>query len=537
MAKLPTMADDAPSKSELAADAIFDPVELAKRGLRAEHLFRLLVESVTDYAIFVLDPTGHITTWNVGARRIKGYQPNEILGRHLSTFYPEEDIRAGKVEHELEVAARVGRFEDEGWRIRKDGSRFWANVIISAMRDDTGKLVGFSKVTRDLTTRIRAEEERAARLAAEQANRAKDEFLAMLGHELRNPLAPIDTALQLMRLRGDQTLSKELAVIERQVAHMTGLVDDLLDVARVTRGLIELRRRAVDLGDVLAKAIETVSPVLEQRHHHLEIAPHDPGLLVDGDETRLAQIVTNLLTNAAKYMDPGGTIWIRLARDRGDVVLEVRDAGQGIEPELLPRVFDLFVQGSQGRERAGGGLGLGLALVRRLVTLHGGRVEARSDGRGKGSTFEVRLPVASGTVDRATPVVGATAIAASPPHHRRRILIVDDNQDAGELLADVLMSKGHEVRTAVDAASALEITGAGFTADIAILDIGLPVVDGYELAAMLRARTAPAPRLIALTGYGQLSDIERSTAAGFAVHLVKPVNMAKLLASLDALDA
>ena len=255
----------------LSASTTGDPVRVASQN---RELFRLLVESVRDYAIFMLDAEGHVTTWNIGAERIKGYRATEILGRHFSIFYPEEEVRAGKCAYELEVAEREGRFEDEGWRIRKDGTRLWANVIISAVRDDAGHLIGFSKVTRDLTERKRGEEERAALLAAEQANHAKDAFLAMLGHELRNPLAPILTALQLLALRSGGALTKEELIIERQVHHMIRLVDDLLDVSRITRGKLELKRDRIYLGDVLAKAIETASPLLEQRMHELTV--HQP---------------------------------------------------------------------------------------------------------------------------------------------------------------------------------------------------------------------------------------------------------------------
>jgi PAS domain S-box-containing protein len=223
------------SREPSEARAVLAAAVQERRAASSEQLFRLLVESVRDYAIFLLDPTGHVATWNIGAQRIKGYRSDEIIGRHFSIFYPAADAESGKCDYELEVAAREGRFEDEGWRVRKDGSRFWANVVISAVRDEHGELVGFSKVTRDLTDRRRADDERAARIAAEHANRAKDEFLAILGHELRNPLAPITTALQLMKLRGDGP-TREQQVIERQVGHMMRLIDDLLDVSRIVQG-------------------------------------------------------------------------------------------------------------------------------------------------------------------------------------------------------------------------------------------------------------------------------------------------------------
>jgi PAS domain S-box-containing protein len=359
---------------------------------QAEERYRRLIDSVRDYAIFILDPSGHIVTWNVGAERIKGYRPEEIIGSHFSRFYPEADVRAGKCEMELEGAARDGRFEDEGWRIRKDGSRFWANVIISAIRDDAGRLVGFSKVTRDLTERRRTEEERSARLAAEEANRTKDQFLAMLGHELRNPLAPIVSALQLLKLRGGTRAARELDVIERQVRHLTRLVDDLLDVSRIAQGRIELKRRSIDLHQALARVVEIATPLFESRGQHFELTSPQGPLLVQVDEGRLVQIFANLLNNASKYTQRGGHIALLVRGEPQRIAIEVRDDGRGIDPALLPRVFDLFVQGYQDSARAEGGLGLGLTLVKQLVQLHGGEVEAQSAGPGLGSSFIVRLP-------------------------------------------------------------------------------------------------------------------------------------------------
>jgi PAS domain S-box-containing protein len=372
------------------------------RGQDSEELLRLLVDSVRDYAIFMLDAAGHVATWNAGAERIKGYRGDEIIGRHFCTFYPAEAVATGVCDRELEIAAREGRFEDEGWRVRKDGSQFWANVVISAVRDRRGELVGFSKVTRDLTERKQAEEERAARLAAEQANVAKDEFLAVLGHELRNPLAPIVTALQLIKLRGDGRLSKEQQVIERQVNQMIRLVEDLLDVSRIAKGKIALKKQRVDLRDTVARAIETSSALLDQRRHHVRVDAPTHEIAVDGDEGRLTQVFANLITNAAKYTKPGGNIQIVIEPQGREVVVQVIDDGVGMEPALLPRIFDLFVQGSQSTERAGG-LGIGLTLVRKLVDLHDGTIVANSDGPGLGSKFTVRLPaVAERTADVGT---------------------------------------------------------------------------------------------------------------------------------------
>jgi PAS domain S-box-containing protein len=501
-------------------------VALADHGVRAD-LFRLLVESVRDYAIFMLDPNGYVVTWNVGAERLKGYRAEEIIGRHFSTFYPENEATGGKCEIELELAARDGRFEDEGWRLRKDGSQFWANVVISAVRDSAGTLVGFSKVTRDLTERRRGEEERTARVAAERANRAKDEFLAMLGHELRNPLAPISTALQLLKLRGGSP-SRELQVIDRQLAHVLRLVDDLLDVSRIVQGKVELKRQRLDVREVIAKAIEIASVVIEQKEHRLDVHNGHDELPVDGDEARLVQLFANLFVNAAKYTDPGGHISVAVREEAGEIVTEVTDDGCGIHPSLLPRVFDLFVQGYQGIERSRGGLGLGLTLVRKLVERHGGTVEAYSAGLGKGSTFTVRLPREGDALPRATEPTSPVQSLGM----RRRVLIVDDNADALMVLGDLLSAAGHDVRTADDPAMALAIARA-FHPEVAILDIGLPIMDGYELASRLRAQDDDhAMTLIALTGYGQQSDRKRAENAGFDAHFVKPVDLKRLMATI-----
>ncbi len=506
------------------------PAAAAPGGDPGHEQFRLLVESVRDYAIFMLDPTGHIETWNVGAERIKGYAAADIVGKHFSIFYPDEDVRAGKCEWELEVAGREGRFEDEGWRLRKDGTRFWANVVISAVRDRTGTLIGFSKVTRDLTDRRRAEEERAARLAAENASRMKDEFMAMLGHELRNPMAPIMTALHLMKLRNDGKSTREQEIVERQVRHMMRLIDDLLDISRITRGKIELQKRHLDVRDVVPRAIEVASPLLEQRRHHLEVdLPPDP-IVVDGDEGRLTQVLINLLTNAARYTAPGGHIDLELRREAAEVIIEVRDDGFGIEARELGRIFEPFVQGPQAPDRASGGLGLGLALVRNLVGLHGGRVEARSPGAGRGSTFALHLPAIDAATAVPHPRPAITPIARTA--RARRILVVDDNDDVRTLMAEVLVSAGHQVESAGDPASALALL-VRFAPEVCLLDIGLPVMDGYELAARIRELVPEPPRLIALTGYGRPHDRARSQQVGFDLHLVKPVDINRLLASVD----
>lgn len=358
----------------------------------------------------------------------------------------------------------------------------------------------------------------------EDAVRVKDEFLAMLGHELRNPLAPITTALQLMRLRKGGDTSREQEVIARQVAHLSRLVDDLLDISRVARGRIELRREVVALRQVVEKAVETASPLLEQRHHHLDVAVSRT-LRVHGDPVRLAQVVANLVTNAAKYTEPGGHLRVSAERSGASITLYVEDDGVGIAPELLPHIFDMFVQGRTTLHRSEGGLGIGLSLVKNLVLLHGGSVRAESAGPGQGSRFCVTLPAwdgRSGTLPcLATP-------EANQATRRERILCVDDNEDAAQLLGEVLRFEGHEVIVVHDGVQAIEMVET-LRPTVIILDIGLPVLDGYEVARRIRSRLGDdTPRLIAVTGYGQETDRRQSEVAGFDCHLVKPVDLEKM---------
>jgi signal transduction histidine kinase/ActR/RegA family two-component response regulator len=366
-----------------------------------------------------------------------------------------------------------------------------------------------------------------------EANRAKDEFLAMLGHELRNPLAPIVTALHLLRLRAPSGIEKECTVIERQVGHLIRLVDDLLDISRVARGKIELKQRPLKIADAIGKAIEMVSPVLEQRKHRMTISVPRRGLDVLGDETRLAQVLANLLTNAAKYSEPESQIEVSAERDGDRVSIHVRDHGIGIAPEMLPRVFDLFVQDRQALDRSQGGLGLGLAIARGLVEKHGGKIRAHSDGIGCGAEFSVTLPafLRDASEPRARDAASAGLIA--PMGDRRRVLVVDDNADAAEMLAAVVESAGYDTQVAHDGPSALAVA-ATFQPDIALVDIGLPVMDGYELAGRLReALPQKELRLMAVTGYGLETDRQRARRAGFDLHFVKPVDVHSLLKALD----
>jgi PAS domain S-box-containing protein len=360
---------------------------------RSEERFRLLVQGVRDYAIFMLTPEGNVASWNEGAQLNKGYRAEEIIGRHFSTFYPREVVDSGWPAKELELALERGSFEDEGWRLRKDGSRFWASVVITALHDHAGRHIGFAKVTRDLTERRRVR-------TLEDEGRRITTFLAMLGHELRNPLAPIMNAVSIMQLEHLESARLRMCrdIIARQLQQMVRLIDDLLDVGRITSGKIKLDFEPVRLAEVITDAVEMVQPLIEQHRHALSVTLADAPVWVMGDRARLLQVVSNLLNNAARYTPPQGRIEVALRHDGTHAEMSIKDNGPGIPPLHLKDIFNLFVQVEHRPDN--GGLGLGLSLVQQLVTLHRGEVSAFSTGEaGKGSEFVVRLPVCATPVD------------------------------------------------------------------------------------------------------------------------------------------
>lgn len=486
----------------------------AEEELRqSEERFRLLVDSVQDYAIFRLDVDGRVATWNIGAERIKGYTAEQIIGRHFSVFFNSEDLVAGKPAKELEVAQREGRAEDEGWRVRNDGSLFWANVVITALLNEEGTLVGYAKITRDMTDKRKGD-------ALELADRQKNEFLAMLAHELRNPLAPISNGLQLLKLPGiEPTVVREATeMMERQLYHLVRLVDDLLDVSRIVTGKMQYKKEPVELAIVIRRAVEESQPMIDARGHELMLSLPAKSIIVDADVHRLSQVFSNLLLNAAKYTDQPNQLWLHLERDDAEAVIRVRDSGIGIAPEILPNIFNLFVQADHSLDHARGGLGIGLSVVKRIVELHRGTVTAFSAGPGQGSEFVVRLPVSQAL---------AAAVETAPHSHhakgpRRRILVVDDNADAALTVGTLLRAWGHDVHTVFNGPAALE-EARHFRPEIILLDIGMPGMSGYDVARQLRANPVdPDTIIIALTGYGRESDRERSFEAGFDYHLTKP---------------
>ncbi|MDR5754276.1 MULTISPECIES: PAS domain S-box protein [unclassified Caballeronia] len=496
-----------------------------ERLRQSEERFRLLVESVEDYAIFMLDPDGRVASWNAGAIEIKGYRPDEIIGQHFSVFYRPEDNAAGKPAGELARASRFGRVEDEGWRVRKDGSLFWANVIITAVYDSSGTLRGFAKVTRDLSERKRLEE-------LERSSQHVSEFLATLAHELRNPLAPLRNAVGVMQL--EPQLSPTIAscrdMIDRQTIQLSRLVDDLLDMGRITTGKIDLRMASVDMAEVVAQSVEAARPLADQRQQVIDVRLPAEGVVVEGDFVRLVQVLQNLLNNASKFSPTGGRIAIEIVSEARNIVLTVSDQGRGISPGSLDTIFTLFAQEDRLLDPTHNGLGIGLTLSRSLVELHGGMISAQSEGRGMGSVFTVRLPRARRRATRSANAAGRPS--APMPANAMRVLVIDDNRDSSDSLAMLIGMKGHEARAAYDGASGLTVARE-FLPDLVLVDLAMPDMDGFAVLRALRANVAFARTVTAaMTGFGQNQDRERSIGEGFDAHLVKPVDMALLDALL-----
>ncbi|HEY1289560.1 MAG TPA: PAS domain S-box protein [Burkholderiales bacterium] len=498
--------------------------KLHEEALRqAEERFRLLVDGVLDYAIFMLDPDGVVTSWNAGAQRIKGYAPEEVIGKHLSCFYPDEDVEAGKPWEALATARREGRAEAEGWRLKKGGERFWARVVVTPLHDASGHLRGFAKVTQDLSDRRHLQ-------SLQDAAREVNEFIATLAHELRNPLAPIRTAVEVMaKVPGSDPAQQAMReTIDRQSAQLARIVDDMLDIARVTRGVLSLEQAPADLAVAVRHAVETSAPAIESGRHRLDVELSPGPLVVHGDMHRLTQILVNLLNNAARYTPQAGRIAVRARREDGWAAIEVSDNGRGIEPLMLERIFHMFVQGRAALDKIGAGLGVGLALARRIAEAHGGTLQAQSEGENKGARFTLRLPLlkaAAQPEDAAVQVADGAVVA-------KRILVVDDNIDAAVTLALLLKSLGHETCVVHDGLQALRMA-AQFRPDVVLLDIGMPGLDGYEVARRLRALKRERPlRIVAVTGWGQEADRARSREAGFDVHLVKPVDPTVLTSAI-----
>ncbi len=522
---------------------------------QSEERFRLLVEGVAEYAIFMLDVNGRVATWNVGAQRIKGYSAEEIVGRHFSVFYPADARESGWPDYELSVAAEMGSFVDNGWRLRKDGTALWANVTITALRDDTGQLVGFAKLTRDLTEskRVEAAElagqqrdeilaaERSARMAAQRATRIKDEFLATLSHELRTPLSAILGWTQVLLKGGTQIdparQRRAIEVIDRNARAQVQLIYDLLDLSRIMTGKIRLDLQQVSMQTVVEAAVDSARPSADAKDIRLRAVLDQAQATVNADGARLQQVVWNLLTNAIKFTPKGGQVQVLLQRVNSHLELSVSDTGIGIPANFLPHVFDRFSQRDSSTTRLFGGLGLGLAISKQLVELHGGSIRAASQGEGLGATFFVELPLSIVRLEREDPR-RAHPTAETPPAELIPLpqldgvhaFVVDDEPDSREILERILSDQGAQVTSFGSAAAVLTALKAT-KPTILISDIGMPEMDGYQLMRALRAGESRAGRLpaLALTAFARSDDRKRSLLAGYQAHLAKPFDVGELI--------
>jgi PAS domain S-box-containing protein len=506
--------------SAVGAVLVFRDVSEGRRTELARAHLAAIVDSSED-AIVSKTLRGIILSWNTGAERLFGYSSPEAVGQPITILIPPE-----RINEEDEILSRIARGERiehfETVRVTSDGRRLDVSLTVSPIRDVSGEIIGVSKIARDITDRRLAEQ------ALREADRKKDEFIALLAHELRNPLAPMRSALQVMRAAPSdaKALTGARHVMERQLGHMVRLIDDLLDISRIGQQKLELRRTRVTLADVVHSAVETARPVIDASGHRLAVSLPASPVHLDGDLTRLSQVFSNLLTNSAKYTHPGGLIELVAEATNEKVRVSVRDNGIGVPAGALESIFDMFSQVDRSLEHSTGGLGIGLALVRGLVEMHGGTVTAASDGQDRGSTFTVTLPVLT-SVSASIPPFASPA-EASPAAQRRRVLVVDDSRDAAEMMAMMLEFMGNEVRTAFTGTQAIAAAGA-FRPELILMDIGMPELDGYEAAR--RIRDEPWGRdicIIALTGWGQDRDRVRSREAGCDGHLVKPVEPAAL---------
>jgi PAS domain S-box-containing protein len=502
----------------------------AEDRLRAsEARLRMTVESVRDYAIFSIDPAGRITGWNVGAERVFGFTESEVVGQQVELLYTIDDRAAGVPMRELSNAVANGFSRDDRFHQRKDGTRFFANGVVTPVYDDAHRLIGFTKVAQDVTElKERDAELRRARDAAEAASQAKDHFLAVLSHELRTPLTPVLTMAQFMERDMSLPLQARDAfgMIRRNIELEARLIDDLLDITRISRGKMEFNFSTVDAHEKVKQVIEMCSDDARAKGIELSADLLAPRTHVHADAARIQQVAWNLIKNAIKFTPAGGTIrvWTTCDGD-GHFVLEVQDSGIGIEPDLLPRLFLPFEQGGKDVTRLFGGLGLGLTISKSIIEQHSGRIRAQSDGNGRGATFRIELPTVDGgpALEHAGP---SSASAGNKSAPGVRVLLVEDNVDTAGVMSMVLTMAGFEVRVANSVAAALK-SAAAEPPDVLVSDIGLP--DGSGLDLMRQLQNARPILGIALSGYGQEEDVRRSRDAGFIEHLIKPID-------LDALE-
>ncbi len=519
----------------------------ARSAPHLQELFDLLIENVREYAIFLMDRQGGVLSWNAGVERMLGYREDEFLGLDVRRLFRADEQDAANTE--MATAAATGRSEDERWHVRKDGGEIWVTGVLTALRDAAGRLRGFAKVMHDTTAQRHGALERDdllrrelfARDQAEEANRMKDEFLAMVSHELRTPLNAI---LGWARMLGAGELDaartqRAVETIERNARAQSQLVADLLDISRVVTGKLQLDVGPVWIQELLKTAVESVHHAVAARQLSLLVTMTGEPVPVEGDAARLTQVILNLLSNAIKFTPAGGVIELRLDRRQDDVELTVRDTGQGIAAEELPHIFTRFHQAAPGR-RSSGGLGLGLTIARHIVQAHGGTIEARSEGEGRGATFVVRLPQARGVTTGAEPpaVSDSTHGMTCPPGLQGKVaLVVEDQLDSQELVVSLLSHCGMRVRTAVSVDGALGVLDAQ-PVDVIVSDIALVgEADGCELMRTVRTRSGPLGRVpaVAVSAHASRDDRMRALDAGYELHLAKPLEPADLIKAVAML--
>ncbi|MBO0859611.1 MAG: response regulator [Chloracidobacterium sp.] len=513
-----------------------------------DKLFRLMVESISAYSVFAMDPEGRILSWNKGAEKVFGYGKEEIIGESFAILFTPEDRSKGEPERALETAGSEDRGTKRGWRARKDGSRLWGSYSIDALKDDSGETIGYVKVMSveeelarehaEAVAREALERERITRSEFEDANRSKDEFIALVSHELRSPLNAILGWTRILRQgRPDEELyQRATEIIERSARMQSQLIEDLMDTARIVRGKLRLEVHPVNLAPLIEKAMDVVRPAADAKGIALEAALDRESDQITGDPDRLQQVVWNLLSNAVKFTNEGGHVEVRLGRVDPCIQISVSDTGCGISPEFMPYLFERYRQADASGARRKGGLGLGLTLVRQLVEMHGGYVTAESEGEGKGSTFIVKLPVRA--------IYTAETDRAPAPYVQTKSLknvwaaVVDDEANARELITSVLDSYGARVTAFASAGEAIELLTSGRRPDVLVCDLAMPGEDGFSLIHKLRewekGHDGELPA-IALTAFGRVEDRTRALYAGFQMHIAKPVEPVELVIAVRSL--
>ena len=501
---------------------------------QTEEQFHVLVDNVEEYAIYMLDPKGNIVTWNLGAQKIKQYTAEEIIGKNFACFYTADDVAAEKPQRNLREAVGKGHIREQGLRVRKDGSTFHAEVVITALRDSAGNIRGFSKVTRDVTDQIRSRETEAAKIAAEKASKSKDDFLAALSHELRTPLTPALAAANYLAdnaARFPAEFVEDVEIIKRNVRLQARLIDDLLDLTRVTRGKLDLHFEHVDAHVLVRDAIEIANSSIAAKKLKLSAQLNAKKHYIQADSIRIQQVFWSLINNAVKFTPPGGKIDIRTSNDdRGRFQFEITDNGIGIEVERQASLFAPFEQADPSVSRQFGGLGLGLAISKHLVDLHGGAIKVQSRGRSYGSTFKLTLDSVANRAKKSD----VTSQAPRKPAKSLRILLVEDHGDTRHTLSRLLTHFGHQISVAENTQSALEIMRSQ-KFDVVLSDIGLPDGSGYEVVS--QAKRKHPVKAVAITGFGTDEDVRRGKEAGFDFHLVKPIDFHELRNVLEQVGA